>query len=65
MSAIYLLIPLSLCVALAFLAFFIWAVGSGQYEDTSTPAMRILADDDFPTPQESGSEGEERKRERT
>lgn len=50
MSAIYLLIPLSLLVALAFLGCFIWAVRSGQYEDTSTPAMRMLADDDFPRP---------------
>jgi len=45
MSAIYLLLPISLLVALAFLAAFIWAVRSGQYEDTCTPALRILTDD--------------------
>lgn len=45
MSAIYLLIPISLLVALAFLAAFIWAVRSGQYEDTCTPALRVLTDD--------------------
>jgi cbb3-type cytochrome oxidase maturation protein len=45
MSAIYLLIPISLLVALAFLAAFIWAVRSGQYEDTCTPALRMLTDD--------------------
>jgi nitrogen fixation-related uncharacterized protein len=31
---------------LAFLAGFIWAVRSGQFEDTCTPAMRILSEDD-------------------
>lgn len=45
MSAIYLLIPLSLLVATGFLAAFIWAVRSGQYEDTETPAMRVLMDE--------------------
>ena len=45
MSAIYLLIPISLLVALAFLAAFIWAVRSGQYEDPCTPALRMLTDD--------------------
>lgn len=50
MSAIYLLIPISLVVALLFLAGFIWAVRSGQYEDTCTPAMRMLADDDSSGP---------------
>ena len=27
------------------LAAFIWAVRSGQYEDTCTPSMRVLLDD--------------------
>ena len=45
MIIIYLLIPLSVVIAAAFLGGFIWAVRSGQFEDTCTPAMRILADD--------------------
>ena len=45
MSAIFLLIPLSLAFAGAFLAAFIWAVRSGQYEDTCTPSMRLLMDE--------------------
>jgi len=45
MTAIYLLISLSLLVALGFLAAFIWAVRSGQYEDTHTPSLRVLTDD--------------------
>jgi cbb3-type cytochrome oxidase maturation protein len=46
MSIILVLIPLSILFAVAFLAAFIWAVRSGQYEDTCTPAMRLLAEDD-------------------
>jgi len=45
MSVILILILASLAVALAFLAAFIWAVKSGQFEDTCTPAMRILSED--------------------
>ena len=42
----YLLIGVSLLAALTFLALFIWAVKSGQYDDNYTPSIRILFDDD-------------------
>lgn len=45
MSVIVILILASLAVALVFLAGFIWAVRAGQFEDTCTPGMRILAED--------------------
>ena len=32
-------------IAVGFLAAFIWAVRTGQYEDTCTPAMRLLLDE--------------------
>ncbi len=56
MSAIFVLIGASLLVALGFLAFFVWAVKSGQYEDTVTPGMRVITDEDVPNdmPDESG-----------
>jgi cbb3-type cytochrome oxidase maturation protein len=44
MSVILILILASLLVALVFLAGFIWAVRSGQFDDTVTPAMRILTE---------------------
>lgn len=46
MSIIFLLIGISLLVALTFLAGFFWAVRSGQYEDTYTPAVRMLFEDE-------------------
>lgn len=45
MKIIFLLILLSLIVALGFLAAFFWAVKSGQYDDDFTPSIRILFDD--------------------
>jgi cbb3-type cytochrome oxidase maturation protein len=45
MNIIFLLIPVSILIAAAFLAAFIWAVKSGQYEDTLTPSMRVLLED--------------------
>lgn len=45
MSIIFVLIPLSLVIAACFLGAFFWAVRSGQFEDTSTPAVRVLLDD--------------------
>ncbi len=46
MNIFYLLIGASLIVALIFLAAFIWAVKSGQFDDNETPPYRILFDDD-------------------
>lgn len=45
MIVILLLIPLSIIIAAGFLAAFIWAVRSGQYEDTCTPSMRLLLEE--------------------
>jgi cbb3-type cytochrome oxidase maturation protein len=45
MSVIYLLIPISIVIAAVFLVGFIWAVRSGQYEDTCTPSLRLLTED--------------------
>ena len=45
MIVIFLLIPLSIVIAACFLGAFIWAVRSGQYEDTCTPSMRLLLEE--------------------
>jgi cbb3-type cytochrome oxidase maturation protein len=45
MIVIFLLIPLSILIAVGFLGGFIWAVRSGQYEDTCTPSLRPLMDE--------------------
>jgi len=45
MSVIIILISLGLFVSLGFLAAFIWAVKSGQFEDKYTPSIRMLMDD--------------------
>lgn len=45
MTIIVALIIVSLIIAIGFLAAFIWAVKSGQYDDDYTPSVRILFDD--------------------
>ncbi len=46
MNIFYLLIGVSLFVALIFLGAFIWAVRNGQFDDNETPSMRVLFDDE-------------------
>ena len=46
MSAVIVLIGVSLLVAAGFLGAFIWAVRSDQYRDTVSPAYRALFDGD-------------------
>ncbi len=48
MSAIYFLIACSVSIALFFLYAFFWANRNGQHEDSYTPALRILFDDEHP-----------------
>jgi cbb3-type cytochrome oxidase maturation protein len=45
MSALFLLIGISMVVALGFLAAFLWSVKKGQYDDDYTPSIRILFED--------------------
>jgi len=45
MSVIYMLISISLVVAVGFLIAFITAVKKGQYDDDYTPSVRMLFDD--------------------
>ena len=48
MTILYLLIPLAVVLIAVAVAFFIWTVRTGQYEDMEGPAYRILMDDDDP-----------------
>ena len=45
MSVMFMLVLASLLVAIGFLAAFLWAVHSGQYDDKYTPSVRMLMDD--------------------
>jgi cbb3-type cytochrome oxidase maturation protein len=52
MSVIIILVIIGVIVAGGFLAAFIWSVKSGQYDDTYSPAVRILFDDAKPVESE-------------
>jgi len=53
MNVIIILILASLAVGLGFVGAFIWSVRNGQYEDTTTPSLRILTDEPEPGVRES------------
>jgi cbb3-type cytochrome oxidase maturation protein len=48
MTILYLLIPLAVGLMIVAIAFFLWTVRTGQYDDLEGPAHRILMDDDDP-----------------
>ena len=47
MSVIYLLLTLSILVAIIFFIAFIVSVKKGQYDDSYTPSVRMLFDDEL------------------
>ena len=47
MSVIYLLLTLSILVAIVFFIAFIVSVKKGQYDDSYTPSVRMLFDDEL------------------
>jgi len=50
MGVIILLVILALVIAGGFLVSFFWATKEGQFDDTYTPSVRILFDDEQPSP---------------
>ena len=52
MSVVVILVIIGVIVAGGFLGAFIWSVKSGQYDDTYSPAVRILFDDAKPVESE-------------
>ncbi len=50
MNIIYLLLGISVCVALIFFIAFIVSVKKGQYDDVYTPSVRMLFEDELVKP---------------
>jgi cbb3-type cytochrome oxidase maturation protein len=49
MNIIFLMIPMAMFLGVGFVFAFIWAVKSGQFDDTETPQHRALIDNDIET----------------
>jgi cbb3-type cytochrome oxidase maturation protein len=45
MSVVLVILPLALLIVAAAVFAFVWAARSGQFDDTETPASRVLVDD--------------------
>jgi cbb3-type cytochrome oxidase maturation protein len=61
MEVMFVLIGASVFVALIFLAVFIWAVKSGQYDDKFTPSVRMLFDDTEPVQKTHNTESQDKR----
>ncbi len=62
MGVIYLLLTISIIVAIVFFISFIISVKNGQYDDVYTPSIRMLFDDELiKDPKEKSSESTKNK----
>ena len=69
MSVIYVLLAISIVVAVIFFTAFILAVKNGQYDDSYTPSVRMLFEDELvrpsaPTDREKKDAGKKAKKEK-
>jgi cbb3-type cytochrome oxidase maturation protein len=69
MDMVFVLLPLSLLLALGGFFAYLWAVRSGQFEDLETPALRMLQDEEAelssPRPEDDEAEPNGRPRNRS
>jgi len=61
MGIIVLLISISITIALVFLGIFIWVLRTGQYDDTYTPSVRMLFDNEK-TPSSDTKESDKKEK---
>jgi cbb3-type cytochrome oxidase maturation protein len=57
MNVLVYLVPVALMLGLTGLIAFLWSLKSGQYDDIDGAAVRILPDDDMPSPHQSTDVG--------
>ncbi|MFX0555576.1 cbb3-type cytochrome oxidase assembly protein CcoS [Maribacter sp. CXY002] len=58
MSVIYVLLAISITVAIIFFVAFIFSVKNGQYDDSYTPSVRMLFDDEIVKSKKTSQETE-------
>lgn len=46
MSVLFIVLPVALLMAGAGVAAFVWSVRQGQFDDTTTPSVRLLCDEE-------------------
>jgi cbb3-type cytochrome oxidase maturation protein len=66
MSVIYLLLAISILIALVFFAAFVFSVRKGQYDDSYTPSVRMLFEDELlPLPRDPEPENPDHQKHNT
>lgn len=46
MTLVFVILPITFAIAAGFVAAFVWATRRGQFDDLTTPAMRVIFSDD-------------------
>jgi cbb3-type cytochrome oxidase maturation protein len=59
MSVLFVVLPLALLIVFAAVIAFVWAARRGQFDDLTTPALRVLQDEVEP-----GSEAQRARKDR-
>lgn len=50
MTLIFLILPITLLIVLGFVVAFAWATNCGQFDDLTTPGLRMVLEDDDAVP---------------
>lgn len=61
MEALYLTIPLAMCIAAFFLWVFVMAFKKGQFEDIESPKYRMFFEEEFPKDTKKEEDGRDPK----
>jgi cbb3-type cytochrome oxidase maturation protein len=59
-TVIFLLLPMAILLVALFVWLFVWAARDGQFDDVTTPPLRILLDEERRTPAARASGAQER-----
>lgn len=62
MNIIYMLLGISVVVALVFFVAFIVSVKKGQYDDVYTPSVRMLFDDELVKPNQEKNQSDSKEK---
>ncbi|WP_034923837.1 cbb3-type cytochrome oxidase assembly protein CcoS [Gillisia sp. CAL575] len=62
MNIIYMLLGISVVVALIFFVAFIVSVKKGQYDDVYTPSVRMLFDDELVKPNQEKNQSDSKEK---
>lgn len=62
MPGLWIMLPIAIMLALAFLAFFFWSIRNGDFEDSEMEKYRILLDNEYDVDRTVEASGQSKKK---